>query len=802
MILTKVTDFLKQNKKIMYYLGFFALIYFAMGDSVSAADVGGGATTSPQAKEFTFIEGLNYAFKLLSILLWIITNFVGLFLNPAWTNGTVLWLNVQLKELWILISNIVYFIFAILLVMIAFMNIIWKWEKWELKQALPKFIVWVLIVPFSWFFVQLILSFSSVMTASVLAIPYDILSKNDKVSTKLAEVKICTHHFIEETGEWTKKNITWTCKEESSKKGLDTILQWDSAFGILHIYTYGVFALDETKLVFDEDIAKWVKSITALWFKTIFNLLLLIVFAILVISLWLALFVRGVWLWIYMIFSPVFWLLYFFWKEKDGFVEGKFSITEFFALAFVPVYVAAALSFWLLFIFVAWEGMWSSTSWADAIFNVKTSEGSTKVKLLWTYTIEMWWTLSNSGTNKEDTINKIFNWFKGSLGTLIMQLFWLAVLWISVMAAISQSKITEAIVKPIADFWGQVGWLISKSPQYLPMFGWGQSIASLSRVWTLWAQHYANVPQTNANKFIKDKWLFGNSELIKLNDAITANTAKMGTVPEDAKAIKSMTHSVTDANLLVNSEDYVKSLNKALATAGITGSDAVVWNANSLKVALNAYEKKLDDRWLGMFADKWRNWEFTGIQDITDTLKKWVSTWWTQAKEWSVWFVDEETLKIVRDWKNSDNVVKTQIEIEGWKMLDVENDIWWTNMAYGEYWDKGERKLIMSIWDDGIWMDFSSQSKEAFDENETKNVSDLLNKIQWDDKKQLQWILNQLTKENRVEVFNRIFKNIDPKDRIIDKKDAAWKVMKDATGKVITETITNQMEVDKFMNSK
>jgi hypothetical protein len=38
MILTKVTNFLKQNKKIMYYLGFFALIYFAMGDSTFAGE--------------------------------------------------------------------------------------------------------------------------------------------------------------------------------------------------------------------------------------------------------------------------------------------------------------------------------------------------------------------------------------------------------------------------------------------------------------------------------------------------------------------------------------------------------------------------------------------------------------------------------------------------------------------------------------------------------------------------------------------------------------------------------------------
>jgi len=54
-------------------------------------------------------------------------------------------------------------------------------------------------------------------------------------------------------------------------------------------------------------------------------------------------------------FSPAFGLLYFFEKGKEGVGDGdaKFSITEFISLALVPVYVSAALSFGLVFLFVA-----------------------------------------------------------------------------------------------------------------------------------------------------------------------------------------------------------------------------------------------------------------------------------------------------------------------------------------------------------------------------------------------------------------------------------------------------------------
>jgi len=47
-----------------------------------------------------------------------------------------------LKRIWILVSNLVYFIFAILFIWVALMNIIGRdGENYKLKQAIPKFIV-------------------------------------------------------------------------------------------------------------------------------------------------------------------------------------------------------------------------------------------------------------------------------------------------------------------------------------------------------------------------------------------------------------------------------------------------------------------------------------------------------------------------------------------------------------------------------------------------------------------------------------------------------------------------------------
>ncbi|USN59058.1 MAG: hypothetical protein H6767_03045 [Candidatus Peribacteria bacterium] len=92
-----------------------------------------------------------------------------------------------------MVSNIIYFIFAFLLIWIAFMNIIGKeGDTYQLKTALPKFIVGVLIVPFSWFFVQFVLSLSAILTASALTLPSDTFPDYNAGISKIDVYKECT----------------------------------------------------------------------------------------------------------------------------------------------------------------------------------------------------------------------------------------------------------------------------------------------------------------------------------------------------------------------------------------------------------------------------------------------------------------------------------------------------------------------------------------------------------------------------------------------------------------------------------
>ena len=85
--------------------------------------------------------------------------------------------------------------------------------------------------------------------------------------------------------------------------------------------------------------------------QLIVGLVCFLVFGLLLLALCFALFARAFRMWIIAIFSPLFGLFHFFGKNSvvDK-LEKDIGFKTFIGLAMVPVYVAAALSFGLVFL--------------------------------------------------------------------------------------------------------------------------------------------------------------------------------------------------------------------------------------------------------------------------------------------------------------------------------------------------------------------------------------------------------------------------------------------------------------------
>jgi hypothetical protein len=88
-------------------------------------DLSFAETTDEAKKQLNQTISIFNAFiKVIAGLMAIMTAFVSLFLQPDWVNGTFISLDTYMREIWILVANTVYFIFAFILVFIAFANII------------------------------------------------------------------------------------------------------------------------------------------------------------------------------------------------------------------------------------------------------------------------------------------------------------------------------------------------------------------------------------------------------------------------------------------------------------------------------------------------------------------------------------------------------------------------------------------------------------------------------------------------------------------------------------------------------
>lgn len=490
---TKIKQKLFANKKFIFNILLLVWVYFLMSDfSFAAWEPTTPATTSNDTTS-KLITVVQWWLSIMSLLLGLMTYLVSLFLSPEWTSGNIFWMSTKLKELWILTSNIVYFAFAFILVFIAFANIFWYWgNKYELKQALPKFIVWILIVPFSWFIVQFFVWISSILTIAAMNLPFDSFSEYKNSISSVNIPSKCVLDFTNLKTTWDATNGTsqkiYDCPKENYKP-LGEVLKTDKAsdwiFWVMSLYIYWV--LDNWN--FDKLSLTEVKDLTWVTVQVLFDILFVVAYGLLMIALWLALMMRWIWLWIYMMLSPLFWLLHFLWKDwiKADFFK-KFNVWEFISLAMVPVYTMLALSLWLVFIHTVWKWLvWNNPTITTVTVTEAEKPWEATLKIN-DFSLTVKWPVASSEKASE-FYQSFWNTKDAILGTvwaLILKILWIVVLWWAVMAALNSSTITAEIISPIAGFWKNIWKLATSLPQHIPIVPWVWNLKWIETFsWTL-----------------------------------------------------------------------------------------------------------------------------------------------------------------------------------------------------------------------------------------------------------------------------------------------------------------------------
>ena len=651
MILSHIKGFFKKNKIVLIYITLFFYLSFLFTDFSFAAswDLASSSSTAQSIAEWT-----NAFLGVVSLFTWLITALATMFLSPEWVNGSLFWMNEKFKTIWIMVSNIVYFIFAFLLIWIAFMNIIWKnTDQYQLKQALPKFIVWILIVPFTWFLVQFILSISAILTISAVSLPHDTFPDYKNWLDMVEIPKKCT---IDISSKWWEKWIFDDCPIDWEKIELSKLLSiWNSSSAIywtIAYYTHWVMWIENVdKIKFKDKSTIWTIADVAM--KLIFDVLFLAIFFILLVALALVLMIRWIYIWIYMMLSPVFWLMYFFDKKNwwDWFFA-KFNLKEFIALAMVPVYTMLALSFWMLFIYIVWTGLPQEATDAKNK-NISTSvDDEWSAIIIWngdnqiSYTIK--WATWTDWTIIE-TFAKLWNTSRDAIWALILKLFSIVVLWWSVMAAMRTSQITKTIVEPLHQFGTKVWQIATSAPWNIPVFG-GQSMRSMDNiVWQVQWWISSNQSKKASSFLSKHPFLPWSNWVAKISK-ITQIRNWLNWKDDPKSLVKAVEEWMIEAwssdmsrNLEVSRQLILDVLNKADLNKNKYDINDLQ-DINKFEDAINAIDWYANKHGIEFIPGK--TWNSIVTDDIDKFIKKWKvsSTWWNNWPNNEMKFSINETV--------------------------------------------------------------------------------------------------------------------------------------------------------------
>lgn len=702
-LISKIKTKILKNKNNIIFVAFFVLLFSA--DNAFAAD-------ATPADWSDVVKWVNWMMSVVTSGLGLMTGLVMKFLEPGWTSGTVFWLNDILKNIWVMISNIVYFVFAFLLISIAFMNIIWHWDNnYQLKTALPKLIVWIIIVPFTWFIVQFIVSISSILTASVIQLPYDIFKWSDTQASILKQVKIPNECTVDMSATWS-----WVTCNKDKVTTLDQMMNSKDSIGwVVAFYSFWLINIWHlTQLTSDQlsgwEIWSWIKSIFDLWLKVIVDITFVIAYLILLWAIALALFTRWIYLWLYTMFSPIFWLMYFFGKSLPSWMKKLeiLTIPKLIWLAFVPVYVAAALSFWFIFLISAWHWLaWftqdndgAKTWWATtgSWFNI----AGIQFNIVW-------------ASNKRDSAWSEWTTALSILGRgwdlvwqFLIQLFGIAILWMVVMAALSSSSITESVVKPIADFGTSIWKTVSKLPQYAPIFPGGQSAASMSTVWSNISWAFESAQNRKWTDFYNKT--FWNWD--KVTQKATEINPRIDNARWDIKQLSGLTQDllkeVKDTQQLANSTQWIESLKK-IATEMKIDKDKIdkvkLWDRESVANLLIEMDKNSERVWADIFNQKWNklNW----YASVDSAIKDLWNSYLIPKVDWDT-TINLNNLTTV--WINS-NTNNWTTDYSIWDInafskhiKDNKSEFWWDSIS--KEWLKASLQKAWLNWkDDEIKID-------------------------------------------------------------------------------------------------
>lgn len=260
----------------------------------------------------TFAKFFNMLLGVVTVLVTPVIMFAGWLLSPDWITGKIFGLQEPMYKMWTTVANIVYFVYAILLIFVAIATI-FNSQNYGYKTLLPRLFLGIIMVPFTWWFVQFIISVSTIVTSAVMEIPYQTMNKVGATNSSQADFwekhsiprNIDVNTFFTASGELAQQckadgKTGTTCA--SPKEIVGTA---GGVYSPLLTYSYGIFKIQELKTINTNGV-DIIKNLGELVSGMLISTILFLVFGVIVIALVAMLFFRILMMWLYAMLSPLF----------------------------------------------------------------------------------------------------------------------------------------------------------------------------------------------------------------------------------------------------------------------------------------------------------------------------------------------------------------------------------------------------------------------------------------------------------------------------------------------------------------
>ncbi|MBD3328831.1 hypothetical protein GF340_06060 [Candidatus Peregrinibacteria bacterium] len=337
-------------------------------------------------------EFLNAIAEFLQRLLWPVLLMIGSLLKndilfSAGMEETML-------EIWVNIRNIVNILFVIVLLGIAFYNVVGgQAQDYHIKTILPKFIIALIAVNFSFTALKVVIDGVNVVTTAIFALPgavaRELPSDNPTFATKVCQAMYGTGQtFLDNTGqndigdpeEQERRQANTYCTdtsttsqeggEETKTASISFTEKGKQYFSNFDAHNAGiVLAINVAEVADLDKVAKASTDVKKFAVNTLFTVVLFIVYAVAFIALLIILFVRLVVLWLAMVLSPIIALSFVLPESlKSALGGGDFS-QQIVKNIIVPIPIAIVMSIG----FIMLDAL-KSAKFTDVAINTSTSQ--------------------------------------------------------------------------------------------------------------------------------------------------------------------------------------------------------------------------------------------------------------------------------------------------------------------------------------------------------------------------------------------------------------------------------------------